>query len=158
MGTTILIGQQYLWNEQRIKLKISYHNSVYQQYNPSVLGSNLAERMLKDYNGHTFWFSFNLHSLTTLKVFPKFVNLAFGYGADGMLNGYGNPSQVNGVPVPYFKEHKQYYISPDIDLSKINVKSKTLKKIFSVLDIIKVPMPALEYNTLGNLKFHWLYF
>jgi hypothetical protein len=32
------------------------------QYRPNVLGSSLAEQMLKDYNGQTYWLSVNLHS------------------------------------------------------------------------------------------------
>jgi hypothetical protein len=34
----------------------------YAQYRPNVLGSSLAEQILKDYNGQTYWLSVNLHS------------------------------------------------------------------------------------------------
>jgi hypothetical protein len=56
----------------------------YRQTN--VLGSSLAEQMLKDYNGQTYWLSVNLHSFYKN---PKWLNLAIGYGANGMLTGNG---------------------------------------------------------------------
>jgi hypothetical protein len=89
--------------------------------------------------------------------FPKWLNLAAGYGAEGMTGASSNPSEVNGVPVPYSERYRQFYIAPDIDLSRIPVKSKTLKLILKTVGFIKIPMPALEFNKNG-VKFHPLYF
>ena len=52
LGAGLFMGQQALWHEQRIAMKYSYHNTQFPQYRPNLLGSNLPERMLKDYNGH----------------------------------------------------------------------------------------------------------
>ncbi|MEA3494712.1 MAG: DUF2279 domain-containing protein [Bacteroidota bacterium] len=158
-GAGLLIGQELLWNEQRLKLKFSDHYSEFQKYNPDVLGHSFAERMLKDYNGHTNWYSLNVKSfLQEESKFPKWLNFAFGYGADGLLAGYGNPTEVDGKPVPHFEVYKQFYFAPDIDLSKIETNSKILKILFSAFGFIKFPAPTLEYNKFDNLKFHWLYF
>ncbi len=82
-GTALLIGQEYLWNQQRITVKFSYNHSIYQQYNPKVLGHSFAERLLKDYNGQTHWYSFNLdYFFAEKKIFPPWLNIAFGYGAN----------------------------------------------------------------------------
>jgi hypothetical protein len=80
---------ELLWKEQRITPKFSFHTTQYAQYRPNVLGSSLAEQMLKDYNGQTYWLSVNLHSFYKGSKIPKWLNLAIGYGANGMLTGNG---------------------------------------------------------------------
>ena len=62
IGTGLFMTQQALWHEQRISMKYSYHNTKFPQYRPDLLGSNLPEKMLKDYNGQTIWLSFNIKS------------------------------------------------------------------------------------------------
>ena len=52
---------------------------------------------------------------------------------------------------------RQWYLSPDIDFRKIKTKSPFLKTVFSVLNIFKIPAPALEYNTTGRWRWHWLF-
>jgi len=52
--------------------------------------------------------------------------------------------------------YRQFYLSPDIDLTKIPTNKKWVATLLEVLNIIKIPMPALEVNTLGEVKFHVL--
>jgi len=158
LGTALFIGQQLAWHEQKFVMKWSYHASPYARYNPGQMGNTDVKRMLKDYNGQTYWLSANISSLGLQHTrFPKWLNIAVGYGAEGMTGGFTNPSEVNGIPVPYFQRYRQFYVAPDIDLSRISVKSKTLKLIFNTIGFIKVPMPAIEFNKNG-VKFHPLYF
>ena len=158
LGTALFISQQLAWHEQKFVMKWSYHASPYAQYNPGQMGNTDVERMLKDYNGQTYWLSANISSLGLQHTrFPKWLNMAAGYGAEGMTGASSNPSEINGVPVPYSERYRQFYIAPDIDLSRIPVKSKTLKLIFNTIGFIKIPMPALEFNKNG-VKFHPLYF
>lgn len=65
-GSLFAIGQALLWNEQRIQLKYSYSPTKWAKENPEQLGGNHLERALKDYNGQTYWMSFNLKSLMIL--------------------------------------------------------------------------------------------
>ena len=158
LGTALFIGQQLVWHEQKFVTKWSFHTTGYAQYNPGQLGSSLAERMLKDYNGHTYWISANISSLGLQHTrFPKWLNLAVGYGAEGMTGASRNPSEVNSKPVPNNERYRQFYISPDIELGHIKVKSKTLKLILNSIGFIKIPMPALELNYKG-MRFHPFYF
>ena len=90
--------------------------------------------------------------------FPKWLNVAIGYGAEGMTGASDNPSVVNGKSIPSFERYRQIYLSLDIDLTKIHPKSKTLEMLFNVIGFIKFPMPAIEYNTPNGFKFHNLYF
>lgn len=157
-GAGLYMGQAALWKEQRISLKFSFHMTDYAQYRPNVLGSNFPERMLKDYNGQTYWLSGNIYSfLPKESRFPKWLNVAVGYGGEGMLGGFSNPSEVNGTPVPHFDRYRQYYLTLDVDWTRIPTHSKFLKSIFNIFSFIKFPMPALEFSNKGT-TFHPIYF
>ena len=152
-GTSLLIGQELAWNEQRILLKYSFSQSTYATQRPNVLGQNFLQQALKDYNGQTYWLSTNIWSFYKESNFPKWLNIALGYGADGMLYGETNPT--NTLPQdPY----RQFYLSVDLDLTKIKTNSKFLKTLFSTINFIKIPAPALEYNTKNGFTFHYLHF
>jgi len=158
-GTGLFLGQQLAWHEQRILFKYSYSPSDYAQYNPALLGSNLVEKMLKDYNAQTYWLSVNPQSFSSSrKIFPKWLNIAFGYGAKGMTGTYENPAEVNGQAIPEFQRTRQFYLSLDIDLSKIKTNSEFLRLLLDVANLIKIPLPTLEYNADDGMRFHALYF
>jgi uncharacterized protein YfiM (DUF2279 family) len=153
IGTGLFVGQELLWEEQRILLKYSFHQTRFAKQRPEKLGDGLAEEFLKDYNGQTYWLSANINSFLKTDYLPNWLNLAFGYGADGMLTGEPDaPLFINQNRI------RQYYLSLDIDFSRIKTKSHVLKTIFDVLNVIKVPFPALELNTKGRLKMHYFYY
>jgi hypothetical protein len=74
-GTSSAVHQNFLFATQ------------YAQYRPNVLGSSFVEQILKDYNGQ------NLLAVRLTYIpfqgskIPKWLNLAIGYGADGMITG-----------------------------------------------------------------------
>jgi hypothetical protein len=108
-------------------MKLSFHRTKYANYRPDLLGGNWAESFLKDYNGLTFWLSMNIHSFLPENCrFPRWLNVAFGYGAEGMLGGYGNQAMHNGTPLPFYERYRQFYISTDIDLTRIKTNKKWL--------------------------------
>lgn len=161
LGTGLAIGQELVWQESRISIKWSYRDSRYAQYRPTLLGDSPTTRWLKDYNGQTYWLSANIHSFLPDKDsrFPKWLNLAMGYGAEGMTGADRNPEfNEAGEPLPNFRRYGQVYFSPDIDLSRIKTNRKALKILFQVLSFIKFPLPALEYNPVDGLKFNALGF
>lgn len=155
-GTTLYISQELLWKEQRIVPKFSFHTTEYASARPNVLGSSVSEQILKDYNGQTYWLSANVHSFFKKSKIPKWLNVAVGYGAEGMITG--NPELVNTVFFSEKERTRQFYLSLDADLTKINTKSHLLKTIFSVINTIKIPAPTLEINSRGVVNFHCLYF
>lgn len=159
-GSALAIGQELLWDEQRIILRYSYHFTEETRYRPNLLGSNWKERWLKDYNGQTHWLSANIYSFLGNEdsKFPRWLNVAVGHGAQGMLGGSSNPIEYEGKPLPYFERYHQFYLGFDIELGRIKTKSKFLKTLFNSVVLIKVPMPTLEYNNVNGFKFHPLYF
>jgi hypothetical protein len=152
-GTGLYLGQELLWQEQRILLKYSFHRTDFAMQRPDVLGSGFSEEFLKDYNGQTYWLSANINSFFKSNSIPNWLNLAFGYGADGMLTGESNdPRFLNQ------DRTRQYYLSLDIDLTRIRTNSHVLKTIFDVFNVIKIPFPTLEVNDNGRIKWHYIYF
>ena len=160
LGSGLFIGQQLLWHEQRILIKYSFHTTEFPKYRPDVLGENFLQQTIKDYNGITIWASCNIKSLLLNKEskFPAWLNVAFGCGATGMTGGFENALEHNGKPIPHFDRKQQYYLSLDIDFTKIPTNNKFLKYTFKVLNIFKMPLPAIEYNTGDEWKWHWMYF
>ena len=155
-GSALFVSQELLWKEQRIIPKFSFHTTPYASARPNILGDSYSEQILKDYNGQTYWLSANLFLFTKSSKVPKWVNLALGYGAEGMITG--NDDFVNTVFLPEDKRVRQIYLSLDVDLTKIKSKSHFIKTLFSVINTIKIPAPTVEFRESGTVKFHLLYF
>jgi hypothetical protein len=157
-GAALFVGQQIGWGEQRARLKFSFHKTIYADYSKAELGSNKWQRWLKDYNGQTYWLSVNPSSfLKSNTSFPSYLNVAIGYGAEGMLGARSNPSNINGKPVPDFRRGQRWLLSPDIDLKRINPNGQP-QVLLSLPSILKVPAPAVEWKKSTGARFHWLYF
>ena len=67
LGTSLLIGQELAWNEQRITIKYGTHLAKYDDpvvdaYLNHIYGKSKTDRLFKDYNTQTYWLSFNLKS------------------------------------------------------------------------------------------------
>ncbi len=153
LGTGLYVGQELLWQEQRIVMKYSFHQTHFASQRPDKLGNGLFEEFLKDYNGQTYWLSANINAFVKSDVIPNWISLALGYGASGMLTG--EPED------PLFENQKrirQFYLSLDIDLTRIRTNSRFLKTVFDVFNVIKLPFPTIEVNSKGIAKFHYFYF
>lgn len=158
LGTALFMAQQLGWKDQRILLKWSCHLTDFASFNGDQLGRTVPERILKDYNGHTYWLSANIASLAFPETnFPKWLNIAIGYGAEGMTGPRSNPEMIDGTPVPQFKRYSQFYLAPDIDLTRIPTHSKTIRLLLNAIGFIKIPAPALEFGN-NRLKFNLLTF
>lgn len=155
-GAALAYGNEMLWEEQVIQAKVSYHPTPYADARPDLFGDRYT-RYLKDYNGHTGWLTFRMrHFLPEGKFkdhFPRWLNLAVGYGANGLLGGYDGGL----TPAIRDREYRQYYLSLDIDLSQIKTRSGALSFLFDIINVVHLPAPALEYNGKHGFRWHWLY-
>ncbi len=165
IGSGMLVAQELGWKEQKIQLKFSSH---YQSYGNNILntraddiyGTNLPERILKDYNAQTYWLSANIRAFFKDAKLPPWLNIAVGYGAEGMFGAVDNIwTGKNGVTYDYsrVKRYRQWYIAPDIDFTKIRTKNKLLKTIYFILNSFKFPTPSLEFSN-KKVKWNWLHF
>lgn len=164
-GSSLFALQQLGWEEQRIQYKFSAHRKKYsaslEARADELFGTSLAERILKDYNGQTHWLSFNINSFMHKKILPGWLNISVGYGADGLFGGYENIAYDKNGNVSFYrpdiKRQRQWYLSPDVDFTKIKTESKLLKTLLAGLNCLKIPAPALQLSK-GKLRGYWLYF
>lgn len=149
LGSLLFWGQQRAWQEQRVRLKFSFHRTDYPPLRPTLLGKNLLEEVIKDYNGQTYWLSMDMDKFVT---FPKWLNLTIGYGAEEFLYASVESNSSEGL-----SPHRQYYLGLDFDLTGIRTRSKFVKALLSGLSAIRLPAPTLAYGQ-GKWTFRPLYF
>lgn len=153
-GTGLFVSQQLGWKEQRLQFKFSSHRNRYAaELEPRadfIFGKTLPERLLKDYNAQTYWLSFNLKSFIPDSHLPAWLNLSVGYGADGLFGGFNNIAYDKNGNIIFDRtdipRRRQWYLAPDIDFTKIKTNKPFLRKLLSVLNMIKMPAPALELS------------
>lgn len=159
-GTGLYAGQQLAWKDQRIQIKFSAHRNNYETAlelrADKLFGTSLPERILKDYNGQTYWLSANIRSFLPASKLPSWLNIAVGHGAEGMFGGYENLARDKDGNITFDRRdiprRRQWYLAPDIDLTRIKTRSRFLRSLFSVVNVVKVPAPALELSG-GKLRF-----
>ncbi|HBK82319.1 MAG TPA: DUF2279 domain-containing protein [Flavobacterium sp.] len=154
-GAALFVSQQLLWSECRIVPKFSYQKSNFPSIRPDVFGNTLTSQILKDYNAQTYWLSANIHSFIKLNFVPVWLNFAIGYGGANMLFSTKKDALANGVVQ---NEYRQFYLSFDVDLTKIKTKSPFLKTVFSVFNTLKIPAPTLQLNANRHTRGYLFYF
>lgn len=166
LGSAIFISQELTWDKQKIKLKYaawpqSYPSPDLEKRADKIFGKTKIERLLKDYNYQTYWLSANVHDLFHADNWPSWLNVAIGYGASGMFGGRSNIAYDNAGNIIFDRQDierkRQWYLSPDIDLSKIKTNRKGIKVLLFILDSFKFPAPALEFSS-GKIKGHLIFF
>lgn len=157
-GSLLFILQQKFTHEQPIKLKFSYFPTSYSKINPRVLGENALESLFTDYNAQTYWLSFNLNKIIPNRRIPYWLNLAVGYSAGGMLSEFENPKWIKGERAPEINRYRQFFLSPDIDYTKLKSSNKFLNGVLEALNLTKLPAPAVEYSTEYGWVFHFIHF
>ncbi len=141
--------------------KFSFHTTAFTLIRPEVLGATIFQQTLKDYNGQTYWLSIDVNQLFTSKIFPDWLMLTVGYGADGLLGGHDNVWQNReGKTLDYstVTRTKRIFISVDINANNLRNRSKLLSYLLSPFVLIKFPGPALEINFEQGIIFHPVYF
>lgn len=151
-GIGLYTLQELSFQKQYIVPKFSYNFNSHINLRPELLGSNSIEQILKDYNGQNYWFSANISNIISIENFPKWLNIAFGYGGANMLGGHFNPPEFSS-----YNRYRQYYISLDLDVKKIDTKKRWLNFIIHQLNFVKIPLPTIEYSN-KNWKFYPVYF
>jgi hypothetical protein len=164
-GAGLFLSQELAWGEQRVKMKlgyrpVSYESSLHQRVD-ALFGTSPSERFLKDYNGQTIWLSGNIRSFLPSAPVPNWLNIAIGHGARSMLGGRENRWEDNSGALTDRSDilrYRRFFLSLDVDLSRIPVRNRFLRSAMSVINIVKIPAPALEIDGRGRIRGHLLYF
>lgn len=165
-GSGLLAGQELAWNEQRIRFKFSFQKKHYGSAElngraDELYGKTIAERFIKDYNAQTYWLTTNLKAFAPASNLPAWLNIAVGYGAEGLFGGEQNIGKDDNGNVTFFRpditRYRQWYLAPDIDFNRIKTNNKVLRFTFGVLNAFKFPTPSLELSN-NKLRWNWIHF
>lgn len=177
-GAALFLGQELHWGSQRIRIKGAagpprfpettlYSLDGRQETNlrnrgEELFGKGPIQNFLKNYNASTVWLSINPSAFMqegspSAKLFPAWLNIAVGIGAENLYGGHDNTwSGADGavfvLSEKEFPRYTQFFLSLDIDLSRIPTRNRWLKTIFKSINWIKIPAPTLEWNTRGQWK------
>ncbi|MFQ5448289.1 MAG: DUF2279 domain-containing protein [Saprospiraceae bacterium] len=177
LGAGVFATQELLWQEQRIVFKSSGQRPAYssepvfsdngertttlKDRAVQLYGTSPFEAFIKDYNALTTWGSVNISSFIKKRNsrFPRWLNLAVGYGAGNIYGGEDNTwTTEDGIIFTLdemaYPRYRRFYLSPDIDWTRIPSRHRWVKFTLGLLNWVKIPAPVLELNTLGNVHFH----
>lgn len=166
LGAVTFVAQQLGWQEQRLQFKLSYWPYAYnspelKNRRNYLFGRSIPERMLKDYNSQTYWLSANIKAFFENAKLPSWLNIAVGYNSSGMLGGFENKWIDYQGQINYrydILRQRHFIISPDIDLTRIKSNKKWVRTVLSLANMIKIPAPALTFNSKGKLKAYAMYY
>ncbi len=158
-GAGLYVLQETQWKEHRMQLKLSYWPKDYpgdlMRRRDQLFGSSGMERILKDYNSQTYWLSANISSFIRQSRVPKWLNISLGYGASGLYGGMENIwTDKEGTRFDYsnIKRERKFYLAPDVDFTCIHTNKKWLRSVFFMLNMVKIPAPAVELNNSGKIS------
>ncbi|WP_255153698.1 DUF2279 domain-containing protein [Ferruginibacter sp. HRS2-29] len=166
LGSGMLVAQEFAWDEQRIQFKWSFHRKSYDDpglnaRSNDIFGKSSPERFLKDYNGQTYWLSTSLKPFFPHSRIPAWLQVSVGTGIEGVFGARSNVAKDDQGVVTFdrsdIKRRRQWYLAPDIDLTKIKTKKRGVKLALTLLNIIKFPTPSLEYSK-GKMSVNWFHF
>ena len=176
VGVSGFVLQERLWKEQRLSLKTSYWPVSYpsdivnsqsgafsiplSERADNLFGASLG-RFLKDYNGQTIWLSVNVSSFMNNNIWPEWLSLAVGYSGENMYGGFNNQWAINDenfiLDPNLYPRYRQFVLALDYNLSAFRSKSPFVNTLIDLLNLLKFPAPAIEYNRVEGLKFRLLF-
>jgi hypothetical protein len=165
LGSGMLVAQELAWDEQRIQMKWSFNRKRYDDpelnaRSKELFGYSSLERFLKDYNGQTYWLSTGIQPIFPKSNIPAWLQISVGTGVEGILGARRNFSEKDGTVSfnrPDVKRVRQWYLAPDVDLTRIKTRKKGIRMMLDMLNVIKFPAPALELSD-GKLRWNWIAF
>ncbi|MBK8923998.1 MAG: DUF2279 domain-containing protein [Saprospirales bacterium] len=136
-----------------------------------LYGTGPVSLFLKNYNTLVVWASVNPRAFLPGRAawLPPWLNIAVGMGADNLFEGYGyawkadknclDPNCITYRVDPVrFPRTRQFFLSLDIDATRLGIRNRFLRAVLGAVNIFKFPAPALEITSRGRLRFHALYF
>ncbi len=137
-----------------IRICYSWEATPLSSIRPELLGSNMPERLLKNYNEQRYWLSLPLHVFYAKA--PKWLCVSLGYSANGMLGAKENIwTQKDGSvhDYRYINRYSTYRFSFDLDLRHIPTKNKFIQSVLHTISWIKIPAPQIIYSRRQGIDF-----
>jgi len=90
-----------------------------------------------DYSGHAYWMSVNMKNVLpegVARYWPRYLNLAVGYGASNV--SYGDPAS---------RAKQKLSVSLDYNLSAISIANDTWAMVVRLADKFHYPAPGIQF-------------
>lgn len=132
-GLGLAVLQEKVPYARNFKFKMSYYPTQYFIDN-NFSGWNIET----DYRGHFYWLAFDVHNMlpkVKQRYWPKFLNLAVGYGIDRNANRFNPPTK------------RDFGIALDWNLSCFKTTKKTATLFKNLADNLHFPAPGLAKLT-----------
>lgn len=95
----------------------------------------LAHPISNDYDGHIYWLSFGMHDLLPQRIedfWPRFLNLAVGYGAKNA--SLGSTGSIT----------RKFAVALDYSLTELPLSGETWETIKNIFDLLHFPAPGVR--------------
>lgn len=166
IGVGMAMAQDLTWGEQRIRTKYSFHqvqhaDAQLEARAAQLYGEGKIERLIKDYNALAIWVSVTPTAFMKNPQRAQWLALSVGYAGGDMYGGFENAwDDEDGNRIERFdiQQYRRFFFSLDVDFERIPVRKKGWKTLMTALNIIKVPFPAMEFNTKGEILFHPMFY
>ena len=173
-GAGLFVAQEEIWGEQRILFKLSsvrpdypttpiysvdgQHQTTLLARADALYGASFGQLLIKDYNAQIIWASINPRSFSrnSNSKLPPWLNLAVGYGAGNMYGGFTNEWTDDRTGAVYrldpaqYPRTREFYLSLDIDFTRLGVKNHFWRTVLSSLNFVKFPAPVIGVDTRGQ--------
>lgn len=139
MGLGYAVLQQEVPFLQNFNFKFSYWPS------PN-LPRDQRWRITNDYDGHIYWLSMNVHDLlpeSAQSYWPRFLNLAVGYGGKNISHG---------LPL-HTPMYRKFVIGLDYNLNVFQTADDTWNTVLGILNRFHYPAPALRKTEDSKTQF-----
>lgn len=180
LGAGVYAGQALAFREQRAFLKFSASPQSYptgplpspsddapassaQDHADRLFGTSPWTRLIKDYGGQTIWLSTNPTVLLGGgdRARLPWLMLSAGYSPNNVLGAYTNAWSVDGFRYDaraVAPRTRQYLLSLDVDFTRIPTRSRALKTVFFFANVLKVPAPAVLFDSEAGWDWRWVYY
>ena len=104
-------------------------------YPAGKYAAGLSHSLSNDYDGHIYWLSFKVDHLLPPSFqgcWPKFLNLAIGYGAKNVSQGSEGPMT------------RKFAVSLDYNLTELPLTGDTWEAIKNIFDLLHFPAPGVR--------------
>lgn len=132
-GSSFAYFQFVYWKKQIIIPQFSFFPTEFAAQRPELLGFNIFQQIIKDYNGQIYWVSFSPNDVLKINFFPNWLLISLGYGASNMLTGHEESTSL---------DHRlsNLYISIDINWGNFKPENIFVKSLFLILTHLKIPL------------------
>jgi len=101
-------------------------------------------RLTNDYDGHIYWLSINVHNLlpkAAKPYWPRFLNLAVGYGGKNISHNLRNVTT-----------YRKFAIGLDYNLNLFSTADDTWNTVLGIIDRLRLPAPGVKKVEDGKVQ------